>query len=214
MNKSLLIFDFDGTIADTLSIAMNIFGDLKEEFNLPEVSNEQFLELKSKRVKELLKLSGLSWLQLPRFIHKARTHFKKHIHLVKPIQGMPEIIKTLHQQGYKMGILTSNTEEGVEEFLSTNELNYFEFIQSSDSLFGKARYLNNILKKNQLEPGDVIMIGDEIRDVAAAQKVGIDSIAVCWGFNSIELLESQKPNHLLQAPEQLLDLLCTNHKQT
>ena len=214
MNKSLLIFDFDGTIADTLSIAVNIVGDLKDEFNLPEVNKEQLLELKSKRVKELLKLSGLSWLQLPRFIRKARTHFKKHIHLLKPIQGMPEAIKVLHQQGYKMGILTSNTQEGVEEFLSTNELNYFEFIQSSDSLFGKARYLNSILKKNRLQAAEVIMIGDEIRDVAAAQKVGIDSIAVCWGFNSIELLESQKPDHLLHDPEQLLELLCTNHRAT
>ena len=214
MNKSLLIFDFDGTIADTLSIAMNIVGDLKDEFNLPEVSKEQFLELKSKRVKELLKLSGLSWLQLPRFIRKARTQFKRHIHLVKPIQGMPEAIKTLHQQGYKMGILTSNTQEGVQEFLSTNELDYFEFIQSSDSLSVKARYLTNILKKNRLKPGEVIMIGDEIRDVAAAQKVGIDSIAVCWGFNSVELLESQKPDHLFQDPEQLLELLCTNHRTT
>lgn len=136
MKKSLLIFDFDGTIADTLSIAVHIVNDLAEEFNLPEVSKDQFIELKSKRIKELLKISGISWLQLPKFIKRARTRFKKHLDLVKPIQGMPEAIKVLHKEGYKMGILTSNTQEGVEAFLSKNELNYFDFIQSSDSLFG------------------------------------------------------------------------------
>lgn len=208
MKKSLLIFDFDGTIADTLSIAVHIVNDLAEEFNLPEVSKDQFIELKSKRIKELLKISGISWLQLPKFIKRARTRFKKHLDLVKPIQGMPEAIKTLHKEGYKMGILTSNTQEGVEEFLSKNELNYFDFIQSSDSLFGKARYLNTILKKSKLQAKDVVMIGDEIRDVEAAQQVGIDSVAVSWGFNSEELLETQKPNHLLGTPKQLLELLC------
>jgi len=208
MKKSLLIFDFDGTIADTLSIAIHIVNDLAEEFNLPEVSKEQFVELKNKRIKELLKISGISWIQLPRFIKRARARFKKHQHLVQPIQGMPEAIKTLHLAGYKMGILTSNTQEGVEAFLLKNELNYFEFIESSDSLFGKARYLNTILKKARLNAKDAVMIGDEIRDVEAAQKVGIDSVAVCWGFNSEQLLETQKPNHLFDKPEQLLELLC------
>lgn len=208
MKKSLLIFDFDGTIADTLSIAVHIVNDLAEEFNLPEVSKDQFIELKSKRIKELLKISGISWLQLPKFIKRARTRFKKHLDLVKPIKGMPEAIKVLHNEGYKMGILTSNTQEGVEAFLSKNELNYFDFIQSSDSLFGKARYLNTILKKSKLQAKDVVMIGDEIRDVEAAQQVGIESVAVCWGFNSEELLETQKPNHLLDTPQQLLELLC------
>ena len=49
-----------------------------------------------------------------------------------------------------------------------------------------------------------MMIGDEVRDVDAAHKAGIDSMAVSWGFNSIELLESSAPTHLVHSPEELI----------
>ena len=209
MKKSLLIFDFDGTIADTLVVAVKILNELACDFNLPQVSKEQFVDLKNKSVPELIKISGMSWLQLPLFIKRARDRFKKHLNLVNPIVGMPEILLALNQRGYRMGIVTSNTREGVQAFLKKHQmpLRFFEFIQAPDSLFGKGKVLREIVKQNNLNVDEVVMIGDEVRDLEAAQKAGVDSIAVTWGFNSEQLLQSHKPDYLVRDPKDLYELI-------
>ncbi|MEL6672986.1 MAG: HAD-IA family hydrolase [Bacteroidota bacterium] len=207
MKKRLLIFDFDGTIADTLVVALQIINEIGGEFNLPNVSRTQFMELKHKSVPELMKMSGLSWFQLPLFVHRARLKFKQHLKQVHPIHGMPEILAALQERGYRMGILTSNTSEGVNSFLQDHEIPGFEFIHAPDHIFGKSRVIRQILRHHELKEEEVVMIGDEIRDVDAARKVGIESIAVTWGFNSEELLRTGNPSHLIQTPAELLELL-------
>ena len=207
MRKSLLIFDFDGTIADTLVVAEEVLNETGEEFGLPRISRQQLMELKHKSIPELLKLSGLSWLQLPAFVRKLRLRFKSHIARVSPIQGMPEILNVLKTKGYRMEILTSNTQEVVNSFLREHELLLFEFVHAPDSIFGKSKALKTILKKRKLNCSQVVMIGDELRDVEAAQKVGMDSIAVTWGFNSEQLLRRASPSHIVTEPSHLLHLL-------
>ncbi|MDX2245738.1 MAG: HAD-IA family hydrolase [Bacteroidia bacterium] len=207
MPKKLLIFDFDGTIADTLVIAEQIMLELSPEFNLPAVSRQEIIHLKHKSIPELLKISGLSWRQVPQFVRKARLCFKKYIDQVKPITGMPDILHNLRGQGYRMGILTSNSLDSVNVFLNNHELQLFEFVYSPDSLFGKSRVIRRVMRKNRMEPQDMVMIGDEIRDVEAAHKAGVDSIAVTWGFNSAELLQAHSPVYMVHQPEELLHLL-------
>lgn len=202
----MLIFDFDGTIADTLPVAVQIVNALGGEFGFRSVQEEEFLELKHKSIKELLALSGLSWLQLPLFVKRARDLFKEHLLEVHPILGMPEILHTLHRRGYRMGILTSNTPEGVQHFLQTNEVHLFEFIHAPDSIFGKSKVIRKIMKNSRLTPAEIVMIGDEVRDMEAAQKAGVASVGVTWGFNSAQLLKTTRPDHVIEEPAELLSL--------
>ncbi|RMG74573.1 MAG: HAD family hydrolase [Bacteroidetes bacterium] len=207
MTKQLLIFDFDGTIADTLEVAEVIINDLGRDFGLPEVSREQIMHLKHKSIKELLHLSGLSWAQLPAFIRKARKAFHAHLQEVSPIEGMPELIHHLDARGFRMGILSSNTQSGVKTFLTRHQLECFEFIHTPDSIFGKGRRLRKILKSTALPPPSVVMIGDEVRDVEAAHDAGIEAIAVTWGFNTPELLAAGQPAYIVHHPAELQALL-------
>ena len=119
---------------------------------------------------------------------------------------MPEILNILHQRGYRMGILTSNTEEGVSHFLQDHHLQLFEFIHASDSLFGKATVIKKIMKQYKLPHDEVIMIGDEVRDMTAASKAGIDGLAVTWGFNNEQLLNTHEKSKLVRVPQELLQL--------
>ena len=203
MKKSLLIFDFDGTIANTWVVATQIINDLRHEFSLPQIQESQLAALKGKRAREVIKMSGLRWYQVPIFIRKARKLFKKYMEHVPPIAGMPEALQSLRQQGYQMGILTSNSEEGVRAFLEKHKLNQFEFVLAPDSLFGKGPVIKKIIKHRKLNKESVIMIGDEVRDIQAANNAGVDSIAVCWGFNSEELLISSSPTHVVKRPQEL-----------
>lgn len=206
MEKRLIIFDFDGTIANTLAVAVDIFNTVGSEFNLPKLDANQLGELKQKRIHELMEMAGLSWHQLPFFIKRVRDEFKKQREVVEPIHGMSEVICKLHQAGYQMGVLTSNTEDNVLHFLDKFEINHFDFIIAPNSIFGKSGALKEILKRYKLKPAEVIMIGDEMRDIKAAHKCKIDVIAVNWGFNAKELLETGKPQFLVQHPAQFYEI--------
>ncbi|MEZ4849159.1 MAG: HAD-IA family hydrolase [Bacteroidia bacterium] len=206
MKKQLIIFDFDGTIADTLVVAEQIMHDLSPEFGLPRVTRKEIMALKHKSIPELLKISGLSWAQVPIFVHRARGKFKAYLTHVNPILGMPEALLSLRKRGYRMGILTSNSKASVRQFLTMNQLQFFEFIHAPRSLFGKSSMMQKIIKSYKLSPEEVSMIGDEVRDVEAARKAGIDSIAVTWGFNSEDLLKTHAPKHLINQPGELLEI--------
>jgi phosphoglycolate phosphatase len=206
MKKQLIIFDFDGTIADTLTVAVEIFNVVGCEFGLPKLTQEQFAELKQKRIHELMDLAGLSLVQLPMFIKRVREEFNTRREVVEPIAGMVEVIQHLHQAGFPMGILTSNTQANVLHFLDKFGINHFDFIVAPGSIFGKAGALKDILKKHKLKAKQVIMVGDEMRDIKAAHKCKVDIIAVDWGFNAPELLEKGKPRFLARNPFQLIEI--------
>ncbi len=206
MEKTLLIFDFDGTIANTLEVAVDIANELSVEFGFPSITKDEFVELRGKSIPELLRMSGLSWWQLPSVVRRARDHFKSRLAEVPPVSGMPENLDILRQRGYLLGILTSNTQEGVNAFLDMYNLQLFEFIHAPDSIFGKAKRLREIQKKYRLAEKQMVMIGDEARDIDAAHKADVDAVAVTWGFHTQQLLEGHHPLHLIDHPDRLLDL--------
>ncbi|MEM7510240.1 MAG: HAD-IA family hydrolase [Bacteroidota bacterium] len=205
-HKKLLVFDFDGTIANTPIIAMRIVNELSEEFGFREISAEEFGALKEKKIPEIKKLTGISWWRVPTLINRAREQFKFHIKDVPPVEEMQEVISTLHDRGYQLGILTSNTKEAVTSFLNLHKIDHIEFIKASKSLFGKGKDLKKIRKKNGFKKSEVVMIGDEVRDIKAAREADVDAVAVTWGFHSRKTLEKEAPTHTVKTPQELLEL--------
>ena len=53
----------------------------------------------------------------------------------------------------------------------------------------------------------MIYVGDETRDITAAQKSRVQVVAVAWGFNSPQILTQFNPDHLIHHPLELLDIL-------
>ncbi|MEL6192210.1 MAG: HAD hydrolase-like protein, partial [Bacteroidota bacterium] len=75
-HKKLLVFDFDGTIANTPVIAIRIINELSDEFGYRKVSSEEFGILKEKKIPEIKKMTGLSWWKIPTLVKRAREQFK------------------------------------------------------------------------------------------------------------------------------------------
>ncbi len=207
MSFRLLIFDFDGTIANTLEVAVQIVNELGEEFGFPTISENEFVDLKNKSMSELMRMSGISWMQLPLLVKRARDRFKHHLEQVHPVPGMLEVLLTLKEKGYPMGILTSNTEDSVRAFLDQFDINVFDFIHAPDSIFGKAKVLKDLRKQYKAKGSELLMIGDEARDIEAAIKARVKSVAVGWGFNGEELLSRLEPTYIIHHPSELLGLV-------
>jgi HAD superfamily hydrolase (TIGR01549 family) len=203
----VLIFDFDGTIADTLKYGQEIANKLAEEFHFNKVKDWELPLLKQKSTQELIKYLEIPILKLPRIISRAHQELHLQMDDIEPITGLKEILLELKKLVHTMGILTSNSKKNVEKFLQNHELSHvFDFIDSSPRLLGKSHQIKSALKQHDLKRKDVIYIGDETRDVEATKKAKVRMAAVTWGFNSSEKLSEFGPDFVVDEPKQLLQL--------
>ena len=204
--KRTLVFDFDGTIADTLPCIVAISNRLAEDFGYRKVPEDAIELLRGKRSREALELLQIPMIRIPAIARRMKAELQKEIHLLKPIASVKEVVRELASH-YRLGIVTSNSLSNVERFLEANEMACFDFIHSSSSLFGKSSVLRGVLRVRRLLREETVYIGDETRDIDAARKSGIDMIAVSWGANYAEVLASLQPQFLIHQPEGLLALL-------
>lgn len=210
MDKKTLIFDFDGTIADTIPAILVTVNKLSSEFGFQKITKEQITQLRRMNrfdmIKKIVDL-GIPVFKIPQIVKRGQEELGKNIRSLKPIEGIRGTIVELKNKGFNLGVLSSNSKENVEEFLKQNKLiDFFDFIESENNLFGKARALSSILKKHSIDKNSAYYIGDETRDIEAAADAGIKSAAVCWGFNAREILEKQKADFIIDKPRQLIDL--------
>lgn len=204
MTPRLIVFDFDGTIANTLPKIVAIVNRLANEFGYESLDEEKILTFKGLSSREIVRQSQVSMLTLPFLLRRVKQELTPEISTIEPIQGIEIALKTLKSQGYRLGILTSNLQDNVTAFLANNNLqDIFEFIYSDASIFGKHRKIRRLLRLHRLDPAEFVYVGDESRDIEAAKKSGVWAIAVGWGFNAPELLLQHHPDRLVTHPEAL-----------
>lgn len=208
MTIKVIIFDFDGTVADTFDALVTISNSLAPEFGYLPANPEDLPKIKDLTTREIIQRSGVAIYKLPFILRKVIAQLNSRIHTLSPVEGMKPALFELKKQGNKLGIITSNNRENVQVFLQNNGLlDLFDFIYCGTKIFGKSRVINNFLRQANLRPGEIVYVGDETRDIEAAKKSNIKVIAVSWGFNSGNILKQQKPDFLIEHPQQLIEVI-------
>lgn len=186
----VVIFDFDGTIANGETVLVETLNILAPEFGYDPVTPDQIPELKMMGARDfILKRLRIPLWKIHRLEKRGREEYSKRIDAMEIFAGTKDAIERLKQGDYKIGIVSSNSAEAISRLLGSHGISV-DFVYSGSSLFGKAKVVNKLLKKKGIDPAKVVYVGDEVRDVEACRKVGISMIAVGWGFNSIEALRS------------------------
>ncbi len=204
----VIIFDFDGTIADTLPAIVMITNRLAPQFGYQITTPEVLSQLKHLSPQDIIKSSGISWLQLPFLLKKLQTELSAEIRNLTPIFGMKSVLIELKKPGHILGIVSSNSAQNVNDFIRINfEQNIFEHICAGMAVFRKNKMITELIKKNNFHPEDVIYVGDETRDIEAARKSKIKIISVTWGFNSPEILAAKNPDFLINDPQELITII-------
>lgn len=205
-----VLFDFDGTIADTHDAFLAIVNRLAGEFGYPRVDQAELMRLKKLSSAEVIKYAQVSPFKIPFILKRFKKELGKEIINLKPHLQMAEVLAWLKDRGYVLGIVTSNSPDNVRIFLEKNNLgNYFNFIKAGTTLFGKNRIINRVLKEHNLPAAEVIYVGDETRDISAAKKSHLVMIAVAWGFSSPAILQEYEPDFLIHHPHELLTAIAT-----
>jgi len=206
MSKNVLIFDFDGTIADTFHSLWQIGNRLAVEFEYKQMRKDDLESLKEKSLREAIKILEVPFLKIPKILSRARAELNKEISSIQPIKDLDSVLRQLKSNNQAMGILSTNSKKNIHQFLKNHNLEVFDFVSTSSKIFGKNRSLRRIIRKRNLESENIIYVADEARDIVAAKKANVKVAAVTWGFNSKKILEKHQPDYLLKTPRDLLNL--------
>jgi len=202
-----LVFDFDGTIVDSLRAVFEIGNRIAPKFGFRQVKEDEIETFRGKGSRKVLETLKISVYKAPFVLGEIKKELSKETERLPVVEGIGKALRELTKNGVKIGILTSNTEDNVKKFLRKNDLDFFDFIYCRSSLFGKDKVIRKMLKEKQLEPSKVIYIGDETRDIEACKKCHLQIVAVSWGFNSHEVLKSHGADWVIDHPIQLLSLV-------
>ena len=208
MSIKVILFDFDGTIADTLDALVNITNRLADEFGFQPLTPEEVPLVKTLTARELIKKSGISLFKIPHLLNRVKSDLRQDIETLSPITGIKEALKELKDGGNILGILTTNSEENVRLFLRQHQMEYlFSYLYSETTIFGKNKVLKKFISQHNLTAEQVIYVGDEARDIESSKKARIKVIAVSWGFNSPAALAKHNPDFLIHHPHQLIEII-------
>jgi phosphoglycolate phosphatase len=207
MEKPFLIFDFDGTIGDTAEMILGVVNRLAMEKGRPPLTDSEKNVFLSSGAKAFLKSQNIRFWELPGYLKKGRAYFAESADKILLVSGIKEILIRLHEEGFRMGIVTSNSESVVRKLLSDSGIIFFDFIFSEKGLFGKDKVIKRAMKENGIGRENAIYIGDEIRDISAAERAEIKMIAVSWGMNGRGAFESRGIKNIADDPESLLRII-------
>lgn len=201
-----IIFDFDGTIADSFEVIVDIFEHITKR---PEkLTQEAIDELRGYPLEIVANRLKISWWRMPWLLYRGRRMMARRMGDIPVFEGMGKVIEELHAEGHTLFVLSSNSHRNVKKFLKAHHLyKYFVEIRGNAGLIGKSKILRRLARSNNLAIKDCIYIGDETRDILATRAVGMRVIAVSWGFANTDFLESLHPTALAHKPQDIVRIL-------
>ncbi len=199
--KKTYCFDFDGTIADTIPLIISKADYFLKKSGEKEITEELLRKVREEGIEGVFKEVNIPPHKLFFLYMKIKKEMNKDVAELKAKEEMKRVLIKLRNDGHRLGILTLNSRKNAATFLEKNNLNFFEFIHSS-GILGKERELKKLKRKG----GIFIYIGDEDRDIRAGRRAGVKTVAVTWGLSSRNALLRQKPDILIEQPNDLLNL--------
>jgi phosphoglycolate phosphatase len=202
-----IIFDFDGTIADSKDYLLGIYNSIASKSNRPGISRETFDNMSKMSIYERFKAFNTTLFEVTKIYSEIEKYYYEKAEELELFKGIKELIERLALNN-RLYVLSTNTKRIIRRVLEKHSINgYFEKLYTNKNLLGKSKSLKRIIKTNQLKLPDTVYIGDEERDALASKKAGVRFIAVSWGFDSKELLESAGSEKVVDEPEELVEII-------
>ena len=203
MARPFVIFDFDGTVADSFAESLLAYNRVAPRLRLRTVKEAEIPEFRRMGAGQLMQALGIPMWKLPRLMIAVRADLQDHFHSVRPVPHIAEALRGLHEAGCHVAMVTSNSEDNVRNFLGRHSIACFDTIVAGTSIFGKATRLRRLVKTAQADRATSIYIGDTVPDVRAARDAGTLAMAVTWGFSDQAPLAAEAPDALLDTASDL-----------
>lgn len=196
MAYKLVIFDFDGTLADTFPWFTAVLNDVAARYRFRRVEAHEVDGLRGYSARQLLDHLGIKPWKLPFIARHMRRLATDDGEPAPLFPGCDAMLRELSAAGFVLAIVSSNTERNIRRALGPELSALFSHFACGAGLFGKAAKFRQIARRAGVEHDLCLCIGDEIRDGEAAREAGMAFGAVGWGFTNPAALETLAPEFL------------------
>jgi phosphoglycolate phosphatase len=194
----LAIFDFDGTLANSLPWFRASFQDMIARFDLAPVRDDEIDGLRMMTARQVMARLDVPMWRLPAIVSDMRKRKLAVAGETPLFDGTAALLAELQRLGIQTAIVSSDSEESVRRVLGTTGSLVSHF-DCGAAIFGKHRKFRRVARHFGMAPTETICIGDEIRDIEAAHAAGMDSGAVGWGYAFPAALQAAGPTHFFGA---------------
>ena len=209
--KNLVLFDYDGVIADSLQHNVEICRECGVRLgfhSFPPLDDVRNMD--NMTFEDLGSLMGLTKDETEAFTRCVFERLTSRVDKLSVFPGIQELLKVLSKT-HILAIVTTNTEDSVLNFLEKNGLSdYISSVSGGNRSGSKSDRTVELIKKFGVQKDRVYLIGDTVSDISEAKKAGVKSIAVTWGFQEKERLLSKRPDIVVNTPGEIQDFFKFN----
>jgi phosphoglycolate phosphatase len=205
MKYKLIIFDFDGTLADTFPWFINVINQVADKYKFRRIKTSEVETLRGYSAMKVMKHLQISFWKMPIIANHMRGLMTKDINKIVLFDGVDDILQQLSNKGVRLAVVSSNSYDNISQILGTENLALIDYYECGVSIFGKPAKLRKIIMISGVKHNESIFIGDEVRDIEAAKNINIASGAVSWGYNRIEKLKEQFPDELFVSIDEIIE---------
>lgn len=200
--KDIIIFDYDGVIADSLDFVIAIYNDLAPKYDLEKIKDKkEFTEFFNGNFFKGLDEAGIDPEVSEKFLKDMTDQLAEHTEKTPFFKGIKEVLEELSEK-YELLIITSNLSRVVQKNLDQKGVaESIEKVIGADKEKSKTKKIKKVKEANP--EASIYYVGDTTGDIYEGREAGAVTVAVTWGFHGRERLKSSSPDHLADTLEEL-----------
>ncbi|MEX2474230.1 HAD family hydrolase [Marinobacter sp.] len=213
MDVKVVIFDWDGTLVDSVEHIADSLYQAATELGFPAREREAYRDIIGLGMVEALEklYPGISRDEMSTIREGyGRYFFAKVTTPQNVFAGMAEVVTDLRAGGRSCSVATGKSRKGLEGALVSSGLGpHFEITRCADEARSKPdpTMLRDILSFYGVQPREAVMVGDTRYDLEMAQRIGMPSIGVEWGVHKKDVLGQYAPHAIVDSVRDLRTVL-------
>ena len=214
MSIKAVIFDLDGTLLDTLGDLTSAVNTALRRHDFPLLSEADVCARVGNGVRKLLERSvpaGTARPVVDACLAEFQAQYEEHlVERTHPYPGIPPVIDALRSRGVRMAVLSNKYHAATSRLIA----HYFPgaMAVTLGERAGVPRKPDptstlEILTMLDVKPSEVLYVGDSDVDMHTAKAAGVTAVGALWGFRDRDSLLAAGADHIVERPEDLVQLL-------
>ncbi len=214
MEQKVVVFDLDGTLLNTLCDLTNCFNYAITQFGYPKRTKEEIKSFVGNGIKTAIEKAlpyKIDNDELNKIVEVFKKYYLEHMQEnTKPYDGIIEMLKDLHERGYKTAVVSNKYDDAVNGLCDK----YFRGLVDTATGEGygirkkpEADGVLKVLNELKIKPENAVYVGDSEVDIQTAKNAGIPCISVLWGFKDRDFLEKNGAKCFAETPDDVIKII-------
>ena len=213
----IIIFDLDGTLINTIDDLGQACNHALAACGFPTHKIEDYPRLVGNGINKLIERALPEADRNEEMVLRLREHFvpfydKHNCDLTHPYDGIPELLKTLKEQGHFLAVASNKYQAATEKIVAQLFPGIFDIVLGERENIARKpdpQIVYDIVATldSRHEIQECIYVGDSLVDAETAKAAKLPFVACTWGFCTKEQLITSEPNHLVEHPSEIVHII-------